>query len=177
MMKIDVAGFGEKGGAILDLLKKHWIILAALVLGLVLLGIPGKDEGREEPAAEIGPEFSLTVEEERIARALEKIAGVGDVEVVLTLKSSAEQRVARDEATSYRTLSEGYELESESSAVRLQGSGAQQPIVLKYLYPEYKGALVVADNVNASLRLEITNAVAALTGLSSDKISVVPGKI
>ena len=97
--------------------------------------------------------------------------------MVLTLKSSVEQRVARDESTEYRTLSEGYELSSESSAVLLRGGGAEEPIVLKYVYPEYKGALIVADNVGASLRLELTNAVAALTGLSTDKISVVPGKI
>lgn len=176
-MKFDVTGFGEKGGAALKLLKKHWYILAALILGLMLMSSPGKNKEGSEGRGENVPEFSLSAEEERIADALEKIAGIGEVEVVLTLKSSVEQRVARDESTDYRTLSEGYELESESTAVRLQGSGEQRPIVLKYLYPEYKGALVVADKVNASLRLELTNAVAALTGLSTDKISVVPGKI
>jgi len=99
------------------------------------------------------------------------------VSVVLTLKSSVEQRIANDEYTQYRTLSEGYELNSESSAVLLRGDDAEEPVVLKYVYPEYKGALIVADNAGATLRLELTNAVAALTGLTTDKISVVPGKI
>lgn len=177
-MKVNFAGFGEKGEALLKLVKKHWLLLAALVLGLVLLCLPG-DGGEVQPdaAAERRPEFSLEGEEKRISQALEKIAGVGEVSVVLTLKSSVEQRVARDESTQYRTLSEGYELSSESSAVRLQVNGGQEPIVLKYVYPEYKGALIVADNVSAALKLEITNAVAALTGLSTDKISVVPGKV
>lgn len=177
-MKFDFAGFGEKGGAVMKMLKKHWLLLTALVLGLVLLCLPGGEEEKtvSEQKARV-PEFSLEAEEKRIAQALERIAGVGEVEVVLTLKSSVEQRVARDESTEYRTLSEGYELSSESSAVLLQGDGAEEPIVLKYVYPEYKGALIVADNVGASLRLELTNAVAALTGLSTDKISVVPGKI
>lgn len=177
-MKFDFTGFEEKGGAVLKTLRKHWLLLAALVLGLVLLCLPGRE--KEETAAAQStsvPEFSLEAEEKRIAQALEKIAGVGEVSVVLTLKSSVEQRVARDESSEYRTLSEGYELSSESSAVLLQRDKGEEPVVLKYVYPEYKGALVVADNVGASLRLELTNAVAALTGLATDKISVVPGKI
>ena len=177
-MKFDFTVFEEKGGALMKMLKKHWMLIAALVLGLALLGVSGKKT--EEPAnVTTGrvPEFSLAAEEKRIADALENIAGVGEVSVVLTLKSSVEQRVARDETTEYRTLSEGYELNSESSAVLFKGGDGEEPVVLKYLYPEYKGALIVADNIGASLRLELTNAVAALTGLSTDKISVVPGKI
>ncbi len=177
-MKFDFTVVEEKGGAVMKLLKRHWLLLVALVLGLILLCLPNVEKQEpvkaEKPYA---PEFSLEAEEKRIAAALEKISGVGEVSVVLTLKSSVEQRVARDEETEYRTLSEGYELSSESSAVLLRKDSAEEPVVLKYLYPEYKGALIVADNVNASLRLELTNAVAALTGLTTDKISVVPGKI
>lgn len=178
-MKVDFKGFGEKGEAVGKLLKKHWLLLAALVLGVVLLCLPGGggEEAKPVTEAESRPEFSLEDEEKRIARALENIAGVGEVNVVLTLKSSVEQRVARDESTRYQTLTEGYELSSESSAVLLQGDSGQKPVILKYVYPEYKGALIVADNVSAALKLEITNAVAALTGLSTDKISVVPGKV
>lgn len=178
-MKVDFKGFGEKGEAVGKLLKKHWLLLAALVLGVVLLCLPGGggEEAKSVTEAESRPEFSLEDEEKRIARALGDIAGVGEVNVVLTLKSSVEQRVARDESTRYQTLTEGYELSSESSAVLLQGDSGQKPVILKYVYPEYKGALIVADNVSAALKLEITNAVAALTGLSTDKISVVPGKV
>ena len=177
-MKIDFAGFGEKGGAVISFAKKHWVLIAALILGICLLCVPGNENEKVlTTATEQKPEFSLDEEEKRIEQALEKISGVGEVTVVLTLKSSVEQRVAKDESTQYRSLGEGYELNSESSAVLLQGDRAQSPVVLKYVYPEYKGALVVADNANAALRLELTNAVAALTGLSTDKISVVPGKV
>ena len=176
-MKINFAGFGEKGEAALQFIKKRWLLVAALVLGLVLLCLTG-DGGTETVTAEgsARPEFSLEEEEKRIADVLKKIAGVGDVSVVLTLKSSVEQRIAHDESTQYRTVTEGYELDSDSSAVILQSDGGQEPVVLKYVYPEYKGVLIVADNVNAALKLEIINAVAALTGLSTDKISVIPGK-
>ena len=48
-------------------------------------------------------------------------------------------------------------------------------IVFMDLYPEYKGALIIAENAGAAIKLEITNAVSALTGLTSDKITVVAG--
>ena len=88
-MKIDFTVFEEKGGALLKMFKKHWLPIAALVLGLAILGLSGKES--EEPVAEQtqrAPEFSLEAEERRIAQALEEIAGVGNVSVVLTLKSS-----------------------------------------------------------------------------------------
>lgn len=175
-MKMQFTKFGEKGEALLAALKKKWVLLAALALGLLLICAPG---GEGEPETERGsqaPVFSLEDEEAKLARALEKMDGVGKVSVVLTLKSSVEQKIARDESTQYRTLAEGYELESDSAAVRVQsGSGVQEPVTLKYLYPEYKGALIIAENAGAAIKLEITNAVSALTGLTSDKITVVAG--
>ncbi len=176
-MKFDIKGTKEKGEALLNMLKRRWMLAAVLVLGIILLCFPG-DSGEDTPvqAAEKRPEFSLEEEEKRIAHALERIDGVGNVSVVLTLKSSVEQRIARDESTDYRSLEEGYELNSESAAVLIKRDKEESPVVLKYLYPEYKGALIVADNANAAMRLELTNAVAALTGLSTEKISVVPGK-
>lgn len=176
-MKLDLKQMINPKSAILIFAKKHWLLLAALVLGIVLLSAPGENGKKETLTAETEyiPEFLLEKEEKRIAQALKKIEGVGDVDIVLTLESSMEQKIARDEMTEYKTLSEGYELNSENTVVKMKGD-EEKPIVLKYVYPKYKGALVVAENINASLRLEMTNAVAALTGLSSDKISVVRGK-
>ena len=49
--------------------------------------------------------------------------------------------------------------------------------MLHRIYPEYRGALVVAQGAdNAAIKLAITQAVAGLTGLSSDKITVVKMK-
>lgn len=176
-MKMQFTKWGEKGEALLAALKKKWLLIAALALGLVLLAAPGDGAEAETVRGSQVPEFSLEEEEAKLARALEKMDGVGKVSVVLTLKSSVEQKIARDESTQYRTLTEGYELESDSSAVRVQsGSGVQEPVTLKYLYPEYKGALIIAEHAGAAIKLEITNAVSALTGLTSDKITVVAGR-
>ena len=45
------------------------------------------------------------------------------------------------------------------------------------MYPEYLGALIVAEGAgNAETKLKLTQAVAALTGLSTEKITVVKMK-
>ncbi len=177
-MNIKFSDTGGKAGALLAALKKRWLLIAGLALGALLLCLPKSADSRSGSTdTQTAPEFSLESEEKKIAQALEKIEGVGNVSVILTLKSSPEQRIARDESTQYRSLDAGYELQSESSVVKIQeGSGVQQPVTLKYIYPEYKGALIIAENAGAAIKLEITNAVAALTGLSSDKITVAVGR-
>jgi stage III sporulation protein AG len=48
----------------------------------------------------------------------------------------------------------------------------------KHIYPEYLGALVVAQGAdNATVRLELLRAVASLTGLGTDRITVTKMKI
>ena len=57
------------------------------------------------------------------------------------------------------------------------GSGNQQAVVKKKIYPEYRGALVICENgESASVKLRVINAMKALTGLSSDKITVLSRK-
>lgn len=177
-MKIKLTKLKDFKEPILQAVKKRWLLIAALALGIMLLTLPGKGEKADKTAkTESVPEFSLENEEKKIAAALEKLDGVGKVSVTLTLESSVERKIARDESTQYKTLSEGYELQSESSVVRLQGSSSsQEPVTLKFVYPRYKGALIIAENAGAALKLEIVNAVSSLTGLSSDKITVASGR-
>ena len=57
------------------------------------------------------------------------------------------------------------------------GSGTEAAVVAGQTAPVYQGVVVVCDGADsARLRLEITQAVSALTGLSSDKIAVVKRK-
>ena len=57
------------------------------------------------------------------------------------------------------------------------GSGQQDVVITQQRYPLYQGAVVVCQGAGkASVRLAVTEAIAALTGLTSDKISVVKWK-
>ena len=55
-----------------------------------------------------------------------------------------------------------------------RGGGSEDIVVTQQLYPVYQGALVVCQGADqAAVRLAVTEAVSALTGLSSDRITVV----
>lgn len=57
------------------------------------------------------------------------------------------------------------------------GSGKQETVLVQQVYPTFQGALVVATGGgDPAVRLKLTEAVAALTGLGADKISICKGK-
>lgn len=97
--------------------------------------------------------------------ALSEINGVGEVTVVLTLRSSGEDVLAQD-------TSEGASTDRETVIVST-GSGTEEAVSVKTIYPEFQGALVVCDGAgSAGVKLEVLQAVSAITGLSSDQISI-----
>lgn len=171
----------ETLGKIWVLLKKNKYVMAVLLVGLVLILLPtsSTNSGKNtESIPEAKTEFSLDELEIRIAAALSKIEGAGKVTVVLTLKSTAEQVLAKDESESRSSSGKGDSPESSierSSTVVIisAGSSNETPVTLKYIYPEYQGALVVCEGAdNAAVRLQLVKAVSGLTGLGTDKIIV-----
>ncbi|MFQ8983403.1 MAG: hypothetical protein ACLR6W_04145 [Evtepia sp.] len=58
----------------------------------------------------------------------------------------------------------------------LPGS-SQETVTVQEIYPRYQGALVVCPGGDdPEVRLQITEALSALTGLGADKISISEGK-
>ena len=156
--------------------KKTWerykyAALAALV-GVGLLLIPaGKGENTQQKTAEVLPNGQLQQQMEEI---LSVMSGVGEVKVLLTVDSDGERRLAQTTELSYSgevTAPEDYSRRSET--VLVEGDGGEEAVVVRTLYPTYRGALVVCSGGDrAEVRLAVTEAVAALTGLTSDQITV-----
>ena len=145
--------------------KAKVLIFSMAILGVLLLllsawgGGGEKNERKEEEA----PEFSLEEAEKKLREALEQIDGAGKVHVTLTLKAGAEAQLAEDNTGESR----------QETVIVSSGSGVQSPVVRRYIYPEYQGALVTAQGGGvAETRLRLTEAVASLTGLSKDRITV-----
>ena len=112
--------------------------------------------------------------ETEMADILGVMSGVGQVRVMLTMESEGEQQLAQDTELSYRgdtTAPEDYSRRSETVLVD-DGSG-ETAVVIQTMYPTYRGALVVCQGGGQpEVRLAVTEAVAALTGLSADRITV-----
>ena len=57
------------------------------------------------------------------------------------------------------------------------GSGREEAVALQQVYPQFQGALVVCTGGDdPAVQLKLVEAVSALTGLGSDKISICKGR-
>ena len=90
----------------------------------------------------------------QLKEILQKIVGVGDVEVLVTIESTEEMTVdknyndnqqmttERDNGGATRNISQ---VTRSGEVVVYQVSGDQKPLVLKYIKPKIRGVIVVAE--------------------------------
>ena len=158
-----------KTNEIIKTVEKNKYVLLVLLAGVLIILWPF---GSSNPPAVLpaGGEptehrlaFCLEEKEARLADALSRIDGAGEVAVMLSLRTSLEQEVAVDEDQTGR----------RATVTISTGAGTQSEVTLRYRYPEFQGALVVSQGAeNASVRLQLTQAVAAVTGLGTNRITV-----
>lgn len=149
----------------------------------------GQESGAESGEAEAAAGFTggtagnLSYEEEmeqRVRTILSGVDGVGEVDVMIVLKSSEEKVLHVDKSTSYSSTEEksesgvtrsitGQDL-SEDTVMEAQGG---TPVVEKEIRPEISGIIVSADGGgNTVVKAEISEAMEALFGLPPHKIKV-----
>lgn len=179
------AGKPEKGSPLAlwkerltELFHRYQYALLVVAAGVVLMVLPalGGESKAEEPQQESVQEVEFGTEEleGRLEEALSQMDGVGQAEVVLTLRSGPGQVLAKD--TQHSVRAEGSE-SSQSTVVLSKGSGYEEPVILQQLSPQYQGALVVCSGGDdPAVRLKVVEAVSALTGLGANQISVSKGK-
>lgn len=103
---------------------------------------------------------------------LSKISGVGQVQVMLTADSDGQRQLARNEEESWEG-SDGSSGSRTSETVVVDDGQGETPVVTRTWYPTYRGALVVCQGGDqAAVRLAVTEAVMALTGLPADCVTV-----
>ncbi len=155
--------------------RYKYVALVALV-GVVLMLLPSGDGAQEstpQPAA-VSEEFSLSDTEQRMEQVLSRIRGVGQVRVMLTLKSGASLRLAENREDDLSDTESGHRRDVVTLS---RGSGQEDVVVTEQTYPVYQGAVVVCQGAgDSSVHLAVVQAVSVLTGLGSDRITVVQGK-
>ena len=164
---------------VLGFCKQYKYVLLVAAAGLLLLLWPTGDGRQEAVAEEAGmgltgteEDFSVEALEERLALALSRIEGAGEVSVILTVDSGMERVLATD-----RTQEQsdgGVSIQEET--VILSTEAEEEAVLVTQRYPTFQGALVVCPGGDdPSVRLVLTQAVAALTGLGTDRITVCKG--
>jgi stage III sporulation protein AG len=124
--------------------------------------------------------------EARLKDMLEKIVGVGTVDVLVTVDSTEEivyekngrlTRQQTDETDGQGGTRHITQITQDGSVVLYEVSGGQTPVVVKRIQPKIRGILVVAKGAeNRTVRELILDAVRKGTGVPAGRISVVPRK-
>lgn len=141
-----------------------------LLLGIVLMLVPAKKGDTAAQELQTAPE-----EDEDLTQQLEEmlalIDGAGRVRVLLTRETGRLTEYQTDLQTD--DTGEGSRQETETVLVST-GGGTEEALIRKTVCPLYRGAVVLCDGAErAAVRLNIVQAVASLTGLGSDKITVI----
>lgn len=162
------------GKTVLEVLKRYKFVAMVLIAGLVLMMLPSGSDSRRTEQEKQEASYSLAQTERRLEEILKNMQGVGQVDVMLTLKSGTTLELAKDSSLSIRDT----ETKRESNVVTISGGGGSEEVVItQQRYPTYQGAVVVCEGgSNSSVRLAVIEAVSVLTGLGSDRISIVQWK-
>ena len=148
---------GQKKPGILGILKNKYALIV-LAVGLILILWPSGSKKEQSNQSELtAPSFSVSDEESRLASQLSKIKGAGRVSVLLSVKDSVSRELA----------------EGEKGTLVISENGKERVVDLYYVNPNYLGAVIVCDGAeSADVRLKVSKAVAAYTGLGMDEITV-----
>lgn len=184
--------------------KENMIVFALLGILLLVIAIPidtdsskEKTEDKEENNNKEDPvlydtqidenlEYCLQLEQ-RIEELLSNMDGVGEVQAMVTLTTSKELIVEKDEPVTRNTITEsdgagGTRSTNESSfdyetIYQTDEEGNKIPYVIKQIEPEIQGITVVAQGGgNAIVQKNISEVLEALFHVDAHKIKVVKMK-
>lgn len=112
--------------------------------------------------------------EQKLEKILGQMEGVGKADVMITLSSSSEKIIEKDEETA---KDETQSTKSETTVYEETSDRGQTPYVSKELTPSVEGVVVLCEGGDEPVVIQqITEAVEALFSVESHKIKVVKRK-
>jgi len=172
----------ERNGALIERLPswlrklaKYRYAALIVLIGVALMLLPGRTERSEaaDPIPQTAGESVWAAEDfcRQLEEVLGQMEGAGTVSCLLTWREGIRTVYQTD------TLHAADGEVKVSTVLVSAGSGTESAVAAGVIGPVYQGVVVVCDGADsAQLRLDITQAVSALTGLGSDKIAVVKRK-
>ena len=137
-------------------LKKYRGAVLVLLCGIALMCLPRQQETKKAAV----PEVQQQTLEQALEKILSQVSGAGEVRVLLSGQLSETKRYQTDD-----TQSGSGELRQETALVRQTEAAT------------YRGAIVVCQGAeNPKVALSVVQAVAAVTGLSTNRITVLKMK-
>ena len=161
MDRIKLAEYGKKYG---------WTAVI-LLIGIVLLLIPGNGSDANQDPGIIESMDNILSLEEALSEILSTVQGAGKVRVMLSV-ASGEETIYQNDTNTQENGS------GRQDTVIVSDSDRNELGLVKQINPPvYRGAIVVCQGADSPVvRLAVTEAVATVTGLTSDKISILKMK-
>lgn len=156
-----------------ELFDKYKFVLAILGIGILLMVFPGKDNAEPQPEsnAQTVPSISRAEELENI---LGQMSGVGRIQVLLTESDGSQTVYQTDEE---RTQSKDTESIRVKTVTVTNSDREEVGLVRTVTPPVYMGAIIVCQGGdNPSVKLAVVQAVSNVTGIPSDRITVLKMK-
>ena len=168
---MDFKQLTEKSGTFL---KNNKYVVLVLLIGLVFLLIPETDDRNDQTQTSIVIEEEEISFEEKLAAILNQIEGAGEVKVLLTISEGEEIIFQTDENLS--TDSDTSSKNTDTITVT-DANKNQDGLVRQKNPPVYRGAIIVCQGADDPVvKLAVTEAVARLTGIGTNCISVLKMK-
>lgn len=157
------------------------ILIGVAGVALVILSFPSDKSSDSDTKTSVDNIIEnstnnyCTENEERLKNIIEKIDGVDFAEVMITLKTSSEKIVLKDNPYEQeKGKDEERYVYSDSSVIITDSEGNSSPYIVKELEPEIEGiAVVYTGKSGGDITYKITNVIMALFEIESHKISVV----
>lgn len=126
------------------------------------------------------PNFKL---EQRLAKILSEIRGVGRVSVMITYSSGPESILAREEKNNQTNTNERDSTGGERKTVQNdteinyvmadEQSGAKKPVIVRQVASKIMGVIIAAEGGdNSTVKSDIISAVGAATGIPEYRVKV-----
>ena len=160
-------------GKIKEALVKYKYAVIILLIGLFLLLLPEK---KTEPNQQANNSLPSThnLSAESLSEVLQLVEGAGRVRVLFSVASGEETLYQTNQDTSSSEDNKN----TKTETVIIVDADRKESGLIKQVNPQkYLGAIVVCQGADSpSVRLDITQAVSRIIGLSADKICVLKMK-
>lgn len=147
------------------------------------IGIESQDWQKGTNTTSYDSNTYITEMENKLEGILRKVSGVGDVEVMITLKSSKEQIPLKDRPYTQEGLNEvdreggsrvNNSVQREESTVLITNEkGNEEPYIIQEIEPQVEGVCVIAEGGdNAKVIMDIIEVAEVLFDVPAHKVKV-----
>lgn len=158
----------ERKETLKEFIRRYRYVAIVLLAGLILMAWPEK--GGDEPELQELSSESIPQLQDTLGEILSLVHGAGKVKVLLTQETGEQYFYQTDENTTQDN--------TRKDTVLITDSNREETGLIRQIKsPVYRGAVVLCQGAdNASVRLSVMEAVKSVTGLSSDRITILKMK-